>query len=98
MSVKFKPLGDRVLVEPAQKSERTETGLYIPESAAEKPQRGTIVSVGEGRRDKDGSRLPMPVAAGDTVIFGKYAGTEVKLNGDKLFILKESDILAVIEE
>lgn len=98
MSVKFKPLGDRVLVEPAKKSERTETGLYIPESASEKPQRGTVVSVGQGRRDKEGNRLAVPVEPGDTVIFGKYAGTEVKLDGDKLFILKESDILAIVEE
>lgn len=97
MSVKLKPLADRVLVEPAKQAERTDTGLYIPESASEKPQRGTVVAVGEGRRNKEGERIPVPIKAGDTVVFGKYAGTEVKLNGDKLVILKESDVLAVVE-
>jgi len=97
MSVNFKPLADRVLVEPAEREERTESGLFVPESAAAKPQEGTIIAVGEGRRTPKGDRVALEVSAGDTIVFAKFAGTEIKLDGKKLLILKEADILAVIE-
>ena len=97
MALNLKPLGDRVVVEPLEREERTESGLYIPETAKEKPQQGTILAVGQGRRDDDGQRIPMDVAAGQTVLFAKYAGTEIKTDGKKLLILKETDILAIVE-
>jgi len=93
----LRPLGDRVVVKPAEKEERTETGLYIPETAKEKPQQGTIIAVGAGRKDDEGKRIPMDVEVGQTVLFAKYAGTEIKVESDKLLILKETDILAIVE-
>lgn len=93
----LRPLGDRVVVKPAEKEERTETGLYIPETAKEKPQQGTIIAVGNGRKDDEGKRIPMDVEVGQTVLFAKYAGTEIKVESDKLLILKETDILAIVE-
>lgn len=97
MALNLKPLGDRVVVEPIEREERTESGLYIPETAKEKPQQGKVLSVGQGRRDEDGKRIPMDVAEGQTILFAKYAGTEIKDNGRKLLILKETDILAIVE-
>jgi chaperonin GroES len=97
MALKLRPLGDRVVVEPLEQEERTEAGLYIPETAKEKPQKGTILAVGEGRRDDDGKRVPMDVEKGQTILFAKYGGTEIKLDSKKLLILKESDILAIVE-
>lgn len=97
MTLKLRPLGDRVVVEPLEQEERTETGLFIPETAKEKPQKGTILAVGEGRRDEDGKRIPMDVATGQVILFAKYGGTEIKIDGKKLLILKETDILAVVE-
>lgn len=97
MALNLKPLGDRVVVEPIEREERTESGLYIPETAKEKPQQGKILSVGQGRRDDDGKRIPMDVAEGQTILFAKYAGTEIKDNGRKVLILKETDILAIVE-
>ena len=98
MAMSLKPLGDRVIVEPVEKEEMTAGGIILPETAKEKPQQGTIVAVGPGRRDEDGDRIPMDVKVGDRVLFAKYAGTEVKLDGDeKVMVLKESDILAVVE-
>ena len=97
MALNLKPLGDRVVVEPIEREERTESGLYIPETAKEKPQQGKVLSVGQGRRDEDGKRIPMDVAEGQTILFAKYAGTEIKDNGKKLLILKETDILAIVE-
>jgi chaperonin GroES len=97
MALNLKPLGDRVVVEPIEREERTESGLYIPETAKEKPQQGKVLSVGQGRRDDDGKRIPMDVAEGQTILFAKYAGTEIKDNGRKLLILKETDILAIVE-
>jgi chaperonin GroES len=97
MSMKMKPLGDRVIVEPIEQEERTSSGLYIPETAKEKPQQGKVLAVGDGRRDDDGKRIPMDVKVDDTVLYAKYAGTEVKIDGSKLLIMKESDILAVVE-
>ena len=97
MALNLKPLGDRVVVEPIEREERTESGLYIPETAKEKPQQGKVLSVGQGRRDDDGKRIPMDVNEGQTILFAKYAGTEIKDNGRKLLILKETDILAIVE-
>src|SRR5947208_16678910 len=98
MALNLKPLGDRVVVEPQEREERTESGLYIPETAKEKPQQGTILAVGQGRRDDNGKRIDMDVQQGQTVLYAKYAGTEIKIDGKKLLILKESDVLAIVEK
>ena len=92
----LRPLGDRVVVEPSEKEEKTASGIILPETAKEKPQEGTILAVGPGRTDDSGKRIAMDVKTGDKVLFAKYAGTEVKVEDKKLLILKESDILAVI--
>jgi chaperonin GroES len=97
MSTKLKPLADRLVVEPKEQEEVTASGLVLPETAKEKPQQGTVLSSGPGRRDDDGNRVPMDVAVGDSVLYAKYAGTEIKIDGKKLLILKESDILAIVE-
>lgn len=91
----FRPLGDRVLVEPLPAETKTKAGIIIPDTATEKPTRGTVVAVGPGRRDEDGRLLPMDVKAGDTVLYGKWSGTEVKIAGKEYVILKETDILGV---
>ncbi len=98
MALNLKPLGDRVVVEPMEQEERTATGLYIPETAKEKPQQGKVLAVGAGRRDEKGVRIAMDVEEGQTILYAKYAGTEVKLDGKKLLILKESDVLAIVEQ
>lgn len=95
--MKLKPLGDRLVVEPKEKETTTASGIVLPDTASEKPQQGTVLAIGPGARDGDGNRIAMDVAEGDTVLFAKYAGTEVKIDGDKLLILKESDVLAIIE-
>lgn len=92
----IKPLSDRVVVKPAEADEKTESGLYIPDSAKEKPQRGTIVSVGPGKVE-NGNKIDMTVKEGDTVLYGKYAGTEINLGDDDLLIMRESDILGIVE-
>jgi chaperonin GroES len=98
MSVSIRPLGDRVLVEPLEQEETIAGGmLVLPETAKEKPQQGKVLAVGAGRRDDEGKRIDMDVAQGDTVLFAKYAGTEVKLAGKKLLIMKEADILGIVE-
>ena len=97
MSIKLKPLGSRVVVEPIEQEEITSGGIVLPETAKEKPQKGTILAVGPGDRDEDGDRIKMDVSVGDTVLYAKYAGTEIKVEGKKLLILKESDILAIVE-
>jgi chaperonin GroES len=94
---KLKPLGDRVVVKPLSREETTKSGIVLPDTAKEKPQRGTVVAAGEGRRDDDGDRIPMDVVVGDQVLFAKYAGTEFKLDDDELLILSEKDILAIVE-
>lgn len=94
----LKPLGDRLVVEPKEREETTPSGLVLPETAKEKPQEGTVVAVGPGRRDEDGDRIAMDVNLGDNVLYAKYSGTEIKIDGKKLLILKESDVLAVIEK
>lgn len=86
-----KPLADRVLIEPAQAEEKTVGGIIIPDTAKEKPQKGTVVAVGNGKKDE-----PMTVKAGDTVLYGKYAGTEINIDGTQYLIMKESDIFAII--
>jgi len=98
MSIKLKPLGDRLIVEPSEKEEVTASGIILPETAKEKPQKGEVLAVGPGRRDEGGKRIPMDVKEGDRVLFAKYAGTEVKLETDrKVLVLRESDILAIVE-
>lgn len=96
MSISIKPLGNRVVVEPIEQEETTAGGIVLPETAKEKPQKGTILAVGPGERDEDGKRIPMDVKEGDKVLFAKYSGTEIKLDGKKLLILRESDILAIL--
>ncbi len=96
MSTTLKPLGDRLVVEPQEQEQKTASGLVLPETAKEKPQQGVIVAAGPGRRDDDGKRIPLDVAVGDTVLYAKYGGTEVKIDGKKVLILKESDVLAIV--
>lgn len=95
--MKLKPLGDRVVVEPVEQEEITAGGIVLPETAKEKPQKGKVIAVGAGKRDDDGDRIELDVAEGDTVLFAKYAGTEIKVEGKKLLILRESDLLAIVE-
>ena len=91
------PLHDRVLVRRTESEEKTSGGLIIPENAKEKPAGGVIVSVGAGARDEDGDRIAMDVKAGDTILFGKWSGTEVTVDGEELLMMKESDIMGIIE-
>ncbi|MBI3173025.1 MAG: co-chaperone GroES [Chloroflexi bacterium] len=93
----FKPLGSRVLVEPIEQEEMTAGGIILPETAKEKPQEGKVLAAGPGERDEDGKRIAMDVKVGDRVLYAKYSGTEVKMDGKKLLILRESDILGIIE-
>jgi chaperonin GroES len=93
---KLKPLADRLVVKPATREETTASGIVLPDTAKEKPQRGTVVAAGEGRRDDDGDRIPLDVQVGDEVIFAKYAGTEFKIDDQDLLILSEKDVLAVV--
>jgi chaperonin GroES len=99
MALKVKPLGDKVLVKRDEAGDKTESGIYLPESAKEKPKVGTIQAVGTGALNTEtGARIPLAVKKGDKVLFSSYAGTEVKLDKDTLLIMSESDILAVIDE
>ena len=95
---KFRPLHDRVVVRRVESEEKTKGGIIIPDTAKEKPQEGEIIAVGSGARDEAGKLVPLDVKAGDRVLFGKWSGTEVKLNGEDLLIMKESDIMGVIEQ
>ncbi len=97
MSMNLKPLGDRLVVEPKEREETTPSGLVLPETAKEKPQEGEVIAIGPGRRDDEGKRIAMDVAVGDRVLYAKYGGTEVKIDGKKLLILKETDVLAIVE-
>jgi chaperonin GroES len=92
----IRPLHDRILVDRLEEGEQQIGGIIIPDSAKEKPQRGTVVAVGSGRLAKDGTRVPLDVNAGDQILFGKYSGQEIRLEGKDLFIMKEDDVLAVI--
>ena len=94
--VNIKPLGDRVVIRPAQREERTASGVILPDTAKEKPQRGTIVAAGPGKLGEDGKRTPLEVSVGDEVLYAKYAGTEVKVEGEDLLIVGEKDILAIV--
>ncbi|UYN90270.1 MAG: co-chaperone GroES [Anaerolineales bacterium] len=96
MAQNLKPLADRVLVEPIEDEEITPGGIVLPETAKEKPQRGKILAAGPGGRDDDGKVIAMEVAVGDIVLFAKYAGTEIKVEGKKLMILRQSDLLAIV--
>ena len=96
MSISFKPLGDRVVIEVVKREDKTAGGIYLPDSAKEKPMEGTVVSVGKGARDNQGNLIPMELKAGDRVVFGKWAGTEVKIDGKELLIMKESDVMGVL--
>ncbi len=91
MSLNIKPIGDRVVVEAAPAEEKTASGIIIPDTAKEKPQRGTVLAVGPGKKDE-----PMTVKSGDTVLYGKYAGTEITLEGEDYLIMRESDVLAIV--
>ena len=96
--MKFRPLHDRVVVKRIESDEKTAGGIIIPDTAKEKPQQGEVVAVGPGGRDESGKLIPIDVKAGDTVLFGKWSGTEVKIDGVEYLIMKESDIMGVMEE
>ena len=93
----LRPLQDRIIVKRVEEETKTAGGLFIPETAKEKPQRGKIVAVGNGKKTDDGKVLPLDVKVGDVVLFGKYAGTEIKVDGDDFLMMREDDILAVVE-
>ncbi len=92
----FRPLGDRVLVRRVEEETKTKGGIIIPDTVKEKPQEGVVVAVGAGARDEDGERIPMDLAVGDKILFGKWSGTEIKIDGEDLLIMKESDVLGVL--
>ena len=96
--MKFRPLHDRVVVRRVESEERTAGGIIIPDTAKEKPQEGVIVAVGPGARDEAGKLVPLDVKAGDRILFGKWSGTEVRIDGEDLLIMKESDVMGVIEK
>jgi len=93
----FRPLGDRVVIRRVEEEAKTKGGIIIPDNAKEKPQEGEVISVGPGARDDDGKRIPIDVVAGDRILFGKWSGSEVKIDGEELLIMKESDILGVLD-
>jgi chaperonin GroES len=95
--MKFRPLHDRVVVRRVEQEEKTAGGIIIPDTAKEKPQQGEVLAVGPGARDEQGKLVPLDVKEGDRVLFGKWSGTEVVINGEELLIMKESDVLGVIE-
>jgi chaperonin GroES len=95
--MKFKPLHDRVLIQRVESEEKTASGIIIPDTAQEKPMQGKVISVGSGARDETGKVVPLDVKAGDSVLFGKWSGTEVKIDGTEYLIMKESDIMGIME-
>jgi chaperonin GroES len=97
MALKLKPLADRVIVKQTEAEEKTKSGLYLPDAAKEKPTKGKIIAAGPGKLDDNGKRMELGVEVGDTVYYGKYSGTEVEVEGVKLVILRESDILGILE-
>lgn len=97
MSISLKPLGNRVVVEPIEQEEVTAGGIVLPETAKEKPQRGKVLAIGPGERNESGDVIPLDVSEGDVVLFAKYSGTEIKLDDTKVLILRESDLLAIVE-
>jgi chaperonin GroES len=94
----FKPLGDRALVKIVEREEKTPSGIVLPDTAKEKPQTAEVVSVGEGKLDKDGQRVPLEVSQGDVIVFAKYSGTEISLDGEDYMILDADDILGVVQD
>ncbi|MGL4650677.1 MAG: co-chaperone GroES [Caldilineaceae bacterium] len=94
----LKPLGDRLVVQPSEQEEVTASGIFLPETAKEKPQQGEVVAAGPGARNDKGERAPMEVSVGDRVLYARYSGTTVKLNGKEFLILKETDVLAIVEK
>jgi len=98
MAINLKPLADRLVVKPLEQEETTASGIILPETAKEKPQEGEVLAVGPGRIGDDNDRIPIDVKVGDIVLFAKYGGTEVKLENEKYLILKESDVLAIVEK
>jgi chaperonin GroES len=96
--MKLKPLGDRLLVRPVEEEETTASGIVLPDTAKEKPQKGKVLAVGEGRYDEDGEkRIPLDVKEGDEVLYSKYGGTDITVDGEDLLVLRESDVLAKVE-
>ena len=95
--MKIKPLGDRVLIKPSEEKEKTKGGIVLPDTAKEKPQEGEIIAVGEGRKTEDGKTIPLTLKVGDRVLYGKYSGTEITVDGEEYLIMREEDVLAVIE-
>ena len=93
----FRPLGDRVLIRRVEEEAKTKGGIIIPDTVKEKPQEGEVVAVGPGLWDDDGKRIPMGLAAGDRILFGKWSGSEVKIDGEELLIMKESDVLGILD-
>ena len=94
MAVKLQPLSDRLVVKPIEREEKTKTGIYLPDTAKEKPQEGEVIAVGPGRLSDEGKRIAMDIKVGDIVVYAKYGGTEIKVDDEELMILRESDILA----
>ena len=95
--MKLKPLGDRLIVKAVEEEETTASGLVLPDTAKEKPQKGKVLAVGDGKTDDNGNRIPLDVAEGDTVLYSKYGGTEIKIDGEELLVLRESDVLAKVQ-
>ena len=95
--MKFRPLYDRILVERVESEEITKGGILVPDSAKEKPQQGKVIAVGQGKRLEDGKLMPLEVKAGDTILFGKYSGSEIKIEGNEYLIMKEDDVLGLVE-
>jgi chaperonin GroES len=93
----YKPLADRLLVKPNPSEEKTKSGIVLPDTAKEKPQEGKVIAAGPGARDEKGNRIPMEVKVGDVVLYSKYSGTEVKINGEEHLIIRESDVLAIVK-
>lgn len=96
--MKLRPLGDRIVVEPLEAEEKTKGGIILPDTAKEKPQEGKVVAVGKGKTDDSGKLIPMEVKVGDKVLYGKYAGTEITIEGKEYMILREEDVLAIVED
>ncbi len=95
--MKLKPLGDRLIVKALEEEQTTASGIVLPDTAKEKPQKGKVLAVGKGKYDDDGDRIPLDVSEGDVVLYSKYGGTEIKIDGEDLLVLRESDVLAKVE-
>ena len=96
--MKIKPLGDRIIVERQESEGKTAGGIFLPDTAKEKPQEGEVVAVGKGKKEKDGQVVPLDVKAGDRILFGKYSGTEIKMDNEEYLILREEEVLGIIED